>query len=257
MLRALDANEGRWDLSSLVVVTSSGVMWSEASKQGLLRHNPGMLLIDAFSSSEAIGLGQSVSSAGAEAKTAQFALGARRAGHHRRRPRREPGSGEIGRVAVPGHQPIGYYKDPEKSAATFITFDGKRYSMPGDYATVEADGTHHPARARLGVHQHRRREGLPRGGRGDPQDPPGRARRRRRRACPTRSSARPSPASWSWRRARSSTEAELIDHVKGALAHYKAPKNVLFVDTVGRAPNGKVDYKRMKAHALDELGIDA
>ena len=49
----------------------------------------------------------------------------------------------------------------------------------------------------------------------------------------------------------------LIAHVKGALAHYKAPKNVLFVDTIGRAPNGKVDYKRMKAHALDELGIDA
>jgi fatty-acyl-CoA synthase len=53
------------------------------------------------------------------------------------------------------------------------------------------------------------------------------------------------------------TADELIAHVKGALAHYKAPKNVLFVDTIGRAPNGKVDYKRSKQHALDELGIDA
>src|SRR5690606_37829551 len=53
----------------------------------------------------------------------------------------QPGSGEQGRVAVPGHQPIGYYKDPEKTAATFIERDGVRYSMPGDYATVEADGT--------------------------------------------------------------------------------------------------------------------
>ena len=52
-------------------------------------------------------------------------------------------------------------------------------------------------------------------------------------------------------------EEELITHVKGALAHYKAPKNILFVDTVGRAPNGKVDYKRMKQHALDELGVEA
>ena len=53
----------------------------------------------------------------------------------------EPGSGETGRVAVGGFQPVGYYKDPEKTAATFLTIDGKRYSVPGDYATVEADGT--------------------------------------------------------------------------------------------------------------------
>jgi fatty-acyl-CoA synthase len=141
ILRVLDANEGRWDLSSLVIVTSSGVMWSEAAKQGLLRHNPGMLLIDSFSSSEAIGLGQSVSSAGAEEKTAHFALGAGAKVITDDGRAVEPGSGERGRVAVPGHQPIGYYKDPEKSASTFITFEGVRYSMPGDYATIEADGT--------------------------------------------------------------------------------------------------------------------
>ena len=65
MLRALDADPDRWDLSSLFMVTSSGVMWSEPVKQGLLRHNPNMLLIDVFSSSEALGLGASVSSGAA------------------------------------------------------------------------------------------------------------------------------------------------------------------------------------------------
>ena len=50
-------------------------------------------------------------------------------------------------------------------------------------------------------------------------------------------------------------QSTLIEHVKGSLAHYKAPKHVLFIDTIGRAPNGKVDYKRMKAHAIDELDI--
>jgi fatty-acyl-CoA synthase len=75
ILRALDAEPDRWDLSSLLLVTSSGVMWSEPVKEALLRHHPGMLLIDAFSSSEALGLGQSVSAAGAEAKTAKFSLG--------------------------------------------------------------------------------------------------------------------------------------------------------------------------------------
>ena len=51
------------------------------------------------------------------------------------------GSGEMGRVAMRGHTPIGYYKDPAKSAATFQVIDGVRYSIPGDFATVDADGT--------------------------------------------------------------------------------------------------------------------
>ena len=50
-------------------------------------------------------------------------------------------------------------------------------------------------------------------------------------------------------------ESALIAHVKGHLAAYKAPKRVVSIDTIGRAPNGKVDYKRMKAYAADELGI--
>jgi acyl-CoA synthetase (AMP-forming)/AMP-acid ligase II len=33
--------------------------------------------------------------------------------------------------------PVGYYKDPEKSAATFLEIDGKRYSVPGDNARIE------------------------------------------------------------------------------------------------------------------------
>ena len=40
-----------------------------------------------------------------------------------------------------GYTPVGYYKDPEKSAKTFLFIDGDTYSVPGDYATVEADGT--------------------------------------------------------------------------------------------------------------------
>ena len=52
----------------------------------------------------------------------------------------EPGSGKIGRVARTGNIPLGYYKDPERSAQTFIEVDGTRYTIPGDFATVEADG---------------------------------------------------------------------------------------------------------------------
>jgi 3-oxocholest-4-en-26-oate---CoA ligase len=256
IVRMLDEHPGRWDLSSLVLITSSGVMWSEGAKQGLLRHNPGMLLIDSFSSSEAIGLGQSVSAAGAEERTAHFALGAGAKVITDEGTEVEPGSGERGRVAVPGHQPIGYYKDPEKSAATFIEFEGVRYSMPGDYATVEPDGsitllgrgsvcintggekvfpeeveeelkTHDAVRDAVVV--------------GVPDEKFGEAITAVVEVAPGVTVA----------------PEELVSHVKGSLAAYKSPKSALFIDTVGRAPNGKVDYKRMKQYALDQLGIDA
>src|SRR5205814_6923346 len=99
------------------------------------------VLSDGFSSSEALGMGTSLTTAGSETRTAKFALGpnARVITDDGRDV--VPGSGEVGRVAVKGRQPVGYYKDPVKSAATFLMIDGDRYSVPGDYATIEADGT--------------------------------------------------------------------------------------------------------------------
>ena len=64
------------------------------------------------------------------------------AGAHRRRPRGRPRAAtRSGMVGVGGRIPLGYYKDPEKTAKTFRTVNGVRYSIPGDYATVDADGT--------------------------------------------------------------------------------------------------------------------
>jgi acyl-CoA synthetase (AMP-forming)/AMP-acid ligase II len=52
-----------------------------------------------------------------------------------------PGSGVVGKVARTGWIPLGYYNDPVKTAETFLNFNGKRYVVPGDSATVEADGS--------------------------------------------------------------------------------------------------------------------
>jgi acyl-CoA synthetase (AMP-forming)/AMP-acid ligase II len=52
-----------------------------------------------------------------------------------------PGSGAVGRLATAGRVPVGYYKDEQKSAEAFVTVDGVRWSLPGDMATVDADGT--------------------------------------------------------------------------------------------------------------------
>ena len=254
MVRALDAAPGKYDISSLMAISSSGVMFSEASKQALLAHHPGMMIIDAFSSSEALGMGQSVSSAAGSSSTAKFTLGenTKVIGEDGRAV--EPGSGESGRVAVGGWQPVGYYKDEAKSAATFIMFEGKRYSVPGDYAMVEADGS----LTLLGrgsvcintggekVYPEEVEEVLKTHGSvadavavGIPDDKFGEAITAVVELIP----------------GSTFDEGDIVVHVKDKLAAYKAPKRVLQIDTIGRAPNGKVDYKRLKGWAADELGV--
>ncbi|HYE45605.1 MAG TPA: AMP-binding protein, partial [Caulobacter sp.] len=142
MLEALEANPGRWDLSKVVRLGSSGTVWGYENKQGLLRHLPeGCVIFDSLGSSEAVGLGASQSVRGAEAGTAQFLVGPNAAVFKEDGSRVEPGSGERGMVAVGGFIPVGYYKDPEKSARTFKEFEGRRWSLPGDFAEVNADGT--------------------------------------------------------------------------------------------------------------------
>ena len=144
ILATLDAHPGRWDLSSLVGIISSGVMWSEETKQGLLAPPPrACCSIDAFGSSEALGIGTSVSSARGAAKTAQFTLGPDVRVIDPDGGDIEPGSGKIGVLALGGRIPVGYYKDETKSAATFQVIDGKRFSVPGDYAEIRADGSIH------------------------------------------------------------------------------------------------------------------
>ena len=201
-------------------------------------------------------MGQSVSSAGGTSGTAKFLLGDNARVIDDDGNDVEPGSGEIGRVAVKGFTPLGYYKDEAKSAATFVEIDGERYSIPGDYAQVDADGglvllgrgsvcintggekvfpeeveevlKEHPGIADAVVV-------------GVPDEKFGEA---------ITAWVEPLPDA-------TLDEAEVIAHVKGHLAAYKAPKRVLTIDTIGRAPNGKVDYKRLKREASEALGIDA
>ncbi|GGC93052.1 acyl-CoA synthetase [Chelatococcus reniformis] len=141
LLHALDAAPGRYDLSSVVGIISSGVMWSVEVKRGLLRHMPQAAMSDSFGSSEAIGMGMSVMTADGEVPTAKFMVDERcRVFDEADRPV-QPGSGVAGMVAVGPPNPLGYYNDEAKTARTFRTIGGVRYSLPGDFCTVEADGS--------------------------------------------------------------------------------------------------------------------
>ena len=252
ILRTLDENPGRWDLASLVGIVSSGVMWSKETKEGLLRHHPNMMLMDAFSSSEALGMGSSISGAGATADTAKFELSPETIVIDDLNRPIAPGTGEVGRLAVGGRQPIGYYKDEAKTASTFFVIDGMRYSCPGDFATVDADGRItllgrgsvcintggekvFPEEVEEAMKTHP--DVLDAVAVGVPDERFG-------EAVTGVVEARPG----------ATIDAdEVIAHVKQKLAAYKAPKRIVVVDTIGRAANGKVDYKRLRSDAAGTL----
>ena len=118
-----------------------------------------MVLVDAMGSTEG-GMGASVTSREATSETAKFVLNEGVKVFTEDGREVQPGSGEMGMLATSGSVPVGYYKDPEKSAATFREIDGVRYSFPGDFATVEADGSITLFGTRQRVHQHGGREGV-------------------------------------------------------------------------------------------------
>jgi fatty-acyl-CoA synthase len=251
LLEALDDHPGRWDLSSFIRLGSSGTVWSMENKHGLLRHLPHMGIFDSLGSSEAVGLGASASAAGAETETAKFMLGVNTAVFTEDRRRVEPGSGERGLLAVSGFIPVGYYKDEEKTTRTFWEVEGRRWSVPGDWATVEADGSlkllgrgsqvintggekvfPEEVEEVLKLHPDVRDAavvGVP--------DP-----RFGERICAV---IEPQPGA-------APTLEALTPLVREHLAGYKVPR-AMVLSPVHRAPNGKLDYKAMKALALEAL----
>jgi fatty-acyl-CoA synthase len=139
LLAALDAEPARWDLSSLRAITSSGVTWSPETKRALLEHLPRLTLIDSLGASEGI-MTRTETRARDDIAPARFKASDRLVVVTDDGDVAQAGDGRIGLLGVGGAIPLGYYKDDAKTAATFRTVAGRRYSIPGDYATVEADG---------------------------------------------------------------------------------------------------------------------
>jgi acyl-CoA synthetase (AMP-forming)/AMP-acid ligase II len=135
---ALEARAGCEPPKSLFAVASGGALFSPAVKQRLQALLPGRLVMDGLGSSETGTLG--TEAPGANAGAARFRVGPDTAVLGANLAPVGPGSGEIGQLARRGHIPLGYYEDPEKSRATFVMASGVRWALPGDLATVDADG---------------------------------------------------------------------------------------------------------------------
>ena len=238
-----------YDISSVQTIISSGVMWSHEVKEGLLAHHD-MILIDTMGSTEG-GMGRSISSRKESSSTARFNLNPNVRVFNDDDREVEPGSGEMGMIATQSAM-LGYYKDPEKTAKTVRVIDGNRYIFPGDFATVEVDG----GITLLG------RGSMCINTAGEKVFPEEVEEVIKSHAGTVDCLVVGIPDERFGERvvsvvSRTSVDAVddtvILNHCREHLAGYKLPKNVLFVDHVQRAPNGKPDYKWAKATALDML----
>jgi 3-oxocholest-4-en-26-oate---CoA ligase len=256
LLDTLAAHPAKWNTSSLVLVGSGGSILSGDAKTALLDALPSVrALIEGIGSSESPSQAVALTTrAGGLSSSLTFAAKAETMvvdDELRPVPR---GSGVVGRLATRGRVPIGYHKDDERSARTFVEIDGQRWSLPGDMATIDADGTVHllgrgsmcintggekvyPEEVEAVLKQH--------AGVGDAivVGAPDPTYGQRVVAVVEPRGTQPLPDLHA-----------LQAHCRAQLAGYKVPRALHIVDAVERTPAGKPDYAWAKRIAAGEKG---
>jgi len=244
-----EADGKAYDLSSLGRIVSTGATLSAEMKRALMKRATGAAILDMVGASEGGPFAVAMTMPGQDpVATAAFMVTPNTSLFDDQTWERiEFGSGRSGVLAASGSMPDGYFGDPEKSAKTFRVIDGVRYTIPGDFAEIDADGTVHlrgrgsvcintggekvyPEEVEVAARAHPSIEdcvavGIPDTRFGE---------------IVTLVASRHSDIS----------ETELIDYVKDQIATYKAPRRIIFVDAVYRSPSGKADYRWAKEIAL-------
>jgi len=245
LIEALD--EGGYDASSLVAVASTAAVFSAAVKSQFHERFPNLVIADAVGSTETGYNGVRVIMAGGEEKPGlpTVRMGPDTVVLDDDMNIVEPGSGVVGRMARGGNVPLRYHKDPEKSAATFVTVNGRRYSVSGDSAVVEADGTMtllgrgsvcinsggekiYPEEVEAALKAHEAVFDVVVVG------------------VPDERWGERVAAVVEMRPDRTATLDELDVHVRTLVAGYKVPRELHLVGKIERSPSGKPDYRWAK-----------
>ncbi len=248
LAEALTAPGASYDTSSVIVVGSGGAILSPTVKDQLRAQLPNAMVMDSFGASETGATG-TVYDAEGPAAGPRFTMGEFMTVLDDDLRPVAPGSAVVGKLARRGHIPLGYYKDDEKTAATFVTAtDGTRWVVPGDFATVEGDGAItmlgrgsvcinsggekvYPEEVEASLKSHP--DVFDAVVVGVPDD---------RYVERVAAIVQPRPG------AEPSLE-ELQAHCRENLAGYKLPRQLLLADTIPRTPVGKPDYRAAKVAA--------
>ena len=232
--------DGDYDASSLVSLSSSAALFSPVVKEACAAALPNVFITEAIGSTETGFAGMGLVTAGAEQR-----------GGPTVKPGPEvvvlndegglAGPGEVGRLARGGHVPLGYYKDPVKTAAMFTELDGQRYAVPGDWARVETDGSV----TLLGRGNTCVNSG---GEKVFPEEVEGALKSHPGVfdalviGVPDETLGQRVAALVQAREDTPVDLDQLISHVRAEIAGYKVPRSIWLVDSIGRTAAGKADY---------------
>jgi acyl-CoA synthetase (AMP-forming)/AMP-acid ligase II len=246
LIEGYAANSDAHDLSGLFAIGNGGAMLSQAVKSQINEHLPNVAVMDGFGASETGWNGSGTGGKG------QFQRGPGTTVLDDQLREVVPGSGVHGMLARSGHIPLGYHKDEAKTAQTFVTdVDGRRWVIPGDYATVDADGTIrllgrgsacintggekvYPEEVELALRAHD--DVFDAVVVGVPDDRFG------ERVV----------ALVAFREGDVDHDlGHIAAHCRTVIAGYKVPKQIFVLDALQRTPAGKPDYRWAKARALE------
>jgi 3-oxocholest-4-en-26-oate---CoA ligase len=244
LVETLDEPDADYDLSSLMALTSSAALFSAPVKDAFFEHLPNILITDAVGSSETGNNGMAVVGKGGTAMKSgpTVSVLGETVVLDEHLQRVEPGSGVIGKIARTGDIPVGYYNDPKKTAEVFITIEGRRHVMPGDFATVESDGTITLlGRGSVSINSGGEKifpEEVESAVRSHPDvfdaivvgAPDERWGQQVAAIIQPRQDRRPSLR-------------DIQDHCRDAIAGYKVPRRLHVVESILRSPSGKPDYR--------------
>ncbi len=250
---AILAEPDRWDLSSLAAVSNGAAPLTDGVRAEIRKALPGRFILDTYGASES-GATASRIDDGTDGPVGAPKFGAGPDVEVFDLDMKPCPPGVDGMLARSGPIPLGYYKDPVKTAATFKEVDGRRWSIPGDFARREEDGSVtvlgrgsvcinsggekiHPEEVEAALLRHD--EVFDAVVVGTPHERWGQQ----------------VTALVQRREGSEVSEDAIRDHVRGLLANYKVPKEVLFVPQVPRTPVSKVDYPTSTALAKELLGI--